>query len=203
METNVLAKLPKKKFDAKQGFAFALVNFLVKDFKLNGTVLDIGAGRGEYKKPFQKAGLKYRGIDAEPEEDFINKCSLGNESIPFSDNHFDVVFMRYVIEHIDKGEPTQKTLDEIKRVLKPNGVLIMITSDWIKKHKTFYDTFDHVSPYTQMSMRRLLEYNKFETIICRNYINIPYIWRWFPLFSFRYKVRPNGILYIGKSNRDE
>jgi len=201
MEIKVLEKLSNKKFNAKKDYAFSFVKYLAKEFKLQGEVLDIGAGRGEYSKPFESVGLNYQGIDAEPEIDSIHKCDITKEEIPFSDDSFDVVFMRYVIEHINKGEDTTHTLDEIKRVLKPGGLLVLVTSDWIRKYKTFYDAFDHVSPYTQNSTRRLLEYHCFKTMICRDYINIPFLWKYFPVLSFKYRLKRNGIIYIGKNNK--
>lgn len=198
-EVNVLEKLPEKRFKAKKDYAGAFVKFLSKEFKLEGSVLDIGAGRGEYMLPFQNSGLIYTGVDAEPEKDFIYKCNITKETMPFEDGSFDIVFMRYIIEHIEKGEDTKKALDEIKRVLKQDGILIIVTSDWIKKYKTFYDAFDHVSPYTQISTRRLLEYSDFKTVVCRNHINIPFLWRYFPIFSFRHKLISNGIFYVGRN----
>ncbi len=197
MKTKVLEKLPDEKFNAKKSYAYAFTKFLSHEYKLKGKVLDIGAGRGEYQKPFESIGLKYEGIDAEPEKDSIHQCDLTKGQIPFKDNSFDVVFMRYVIEHIEKGLDTFHALQEIKRVLKLGGKFIMITSDWYFKYRTFYDTFDHLSPYTQNSTRRLLEYSEFETITCRNYINIPWLWRYFPVFSFKHKLKCNGIFYIG------
>ena len=199
MQIKVLKKLSHKKYEAKRNYAVSFVQYLSEEFKIKGKILDIGAGRGEYKKPFESVKLIYKGIDAEPEKDFINKCDMSKEPIPFKDNTFDIVFMRYVIEQIDKWDDITKTIDEIKRVLKPGGMFIVITSDWIKKHKTFYDTFDHVSPYTKMSLHRLLEYHRFETIVSRDYINIPFIWRYLPVFSFKHKLINNGLLYIGKN----
>jgi len=195
-DTKILEELSNKKIENKKSYASAFIKYLSKEFKIKGKVLDIGSGRGEYKKPFEDAGLRYTGVDAEPEKDFIYQSDI-TKDIPFQDDSFDLVFMRYVIEHIEKGTNTTNTINEIKRVLKPGGMIVIITSDWTLKYKTFYDTFDHISPYTKMSIQRLLEYSGIKTILCRDYINIPFIWRYFPIISFKYKVKRNGIIYIG------
>ena len=47
---------------------------------------------------------------------------MNAESLEFSDNSFDTVSMAYAVHHINKID---KALDEIQRVLKPGGNLII------------------------------------------------------------------------------
>ncbi|PIX35524.1 MAG: hypothetical protein COZ59_05985, partial [Bacteroidetes bacterium CG_4_8_14_3_um_filter_31_14] len=44
------------------------------------------------------------------------------EDIPFSDKYFDTVYSSHVLEHV---EDKAKSLQEMKRVLKDNGILII------------------------------------------------------------------------------
>ncbi len=50
------------------------------------------------------------------------------ESLPFADNHFDIVICRYVYEYLVK--PLEVTA-ELKRVLKPGGKLCLIDLDGV------------------------------------------------------------------------
>jgi ubiquinone/menaquinone biosynthesis C-methylase UbiE len=54
----------------------------------------------------------------------LNNCiSIGSraEELPFADSTFDVVFSSYVLEHLKMREDS---LREMRRVLKPNGIII-------------------------------------------------------------------------------
>lgn len=87
----------------------------------NSKVLDAGAGRKPYKSFFKQH--QYTSTDIPdgfyPEKhDF--ECYL--DDIPQPDNHYDAVILSQVLEHVPN--PT-KALEEIYRILKPNGVLLL------------------------------------------------------------------------------
>lgn len=105
--------------------------------------LDIGCGEGRdlfiYQRLFNKKcpGWRFLGIDAPMNLDKFMKNKnefktdnidfVGhnlNKTLPLKDNEVDVVYCSEVIEHI--LEP-QILLNEIKRVLKPNGYFILTT----------------------------------------------------------------------------
>jgi SAM-dependent methyltransferase len=90
------------------------------------------------------------------------------QRLPYPDAYFDVVNLMEVIEHIPKAEVGQ-VLSEIRRVLKPTGVLIGTTPNY--PIKRFYDIYDalvhrmwirlrddptHVSFYNHAQLRRVL-----------------------------------------------
>jgi len=61
---------------------------------------------------------------------FLKKINLHKEKITYPDNYFDVVVMLAVLEHIDRKKLPQ-LLQNINRMLKKNGVLILTTpSPW-------------------------------------------------------------------------
>ena len=45
--------------------------------------------------------------------------------LPFSENHFDVVLSNWTIHNLDAEADRQKTLNEIVRVLKPGGMIVI------------------------------------------------------------------------------
>lgn len=96
-------------------------------------VLDIGCYDGEISKRIKdKLGnCEVYGIDISDntgeeaeKKGIIFKFNDLNEGIDFPDNIFDLVFAGEIIEHI---YDTDFFIDEIKRILKPKGVLVITT----------------------------------------------------------------------------
>lgn len=93
-------------------------------------ILEIGSGAGEYLNSLKKSdGIKV-GLDISQTALKIATsnstkarflCSK-SETLPFPSNTFDIAICCEVIEHV--GDP-QKTIEEIHRVLKPNGILFL------------------------------------------------------------------------------
>lgn len=98
-------------------------------------VLDIGCGNGYVLSKYAKEGAEVYGIDiTETSIDLCNKrfeyLSLnGNfqvanaEELPFSNNSFDCVCSMGVLHHVPD---TEKAVNEIHRVLKPGGRIILM-----------------------------------------------------------------------------
>jgi ubiquinone/menaquinone biosynthesis C-methylase UbiE len=121
-------------FDLKPSFHHIFnVNFslpYIKDKK----VLDIGCWTGQFEKVASKYTKEIWGIDPGIEAIKIAKglvpdaeFKVGNAlHLKFKNNSFETVTILDVIEHIPKNTE-EKCLKEIKRVLKPNGHLIIST----------------------------------------------------------------------------
>lgn len=100
---------------------------------LNGDVLDLGCGRAQLLEFYGSQINSYSGVErtaqqAEklklkyPESNFFS-CDLDSERIEIG-KKFDCVLMVALIEHIFN----QKfVMDNIKQVLKPNGIVIITT----------------------------------------------------------------------------
>jgi len=56
-------------------------------------VVDLGCGDQHLKKPFEKQGANYRGID-------IDECNLEVEAFPLEDETYDIAVSMAVIEHL-------------------------------------------------------------------------------------------------------
>jgi 2-polyprenyl-3-methyl-5-hydroxy-6-metoxy-1,4-benzoquinol methylase len=106
------------------------------DFIKDKTVLDIASGEGYGSYIMSKYAKKVLGVDIDEKviQHSKNKYQSSNlnfktgsvEKIPIESNSIDVVISFETIEHHDKHE---EMLKEIKRVLKPDGVLIMSSPD--------------------------------------------------------------------------
>lgn len=101
--------------------------------KKSTKILDIGAGTGRFVIPFSKMGFDTYGIDISQKmlDVIINKTekiqnlhlyNANAKNIPFQDNFFDFVTSYRVIIHIPDYE---KVIQEVYRVLKPNGYAII------------------------------------------------------------------------------
>ena len=92
-----------------------------------GRLLDFGAGSGHQATYFQSYGFEVDAIDLETSNylklrDF-EVTNYDGKKIPFPDKHFNIVFSSNVFEHIYE---TTLILDELSRVLKPNGIMVLL-----------------------------------------------------------------------------
>lgn len=94
---------------------------------ISGKGVDIGAGPGGYNGQFF-SHCELDGCDAD--EDVVKTLTfhhnkfqyyLGLESLPYSDSELDFVVCSCVIQHLNSFDELKKGINEIARVLKPNG----------------------------------------------------------------------------------
>lgn len=87
----------------------------------NSPVLEVGCGRGA----FQDLVAHYVGVDlSESVARYVHKpffCASAT-ALPFHDNSFEAVWSIHVLEHVPDPE---KVLLEMRRVLKPDGLLFL------------------------------------------------------------------------------
>jgi ubiquinone/menaquinone biosynthesis C-methylase UbiE len=98
------------------------------------SILDVGCGTGALLEFYQRYNCHLYGIDTSPAMLAIAEKRLGTEAelhlgsaaeMPYPDHSFDLVTSMLVIHEID--HPIRLAiLDEIKRVLKPAGRLLLI-----------------------------------------------------------------------------
>jgi SAM-dependent methyltransferase len=81
----------------------------------------------------------------------VEQCDV-NRGLPFADGEFGTVHCRHVIEHL--WEPLGLMRD-MERVLRPGGLLVLVTPDFRHAFRTFYDDHTHIRPLTGESLRRL------------------------------------------------
>lgn len=143
--------------------------------------LDYGCGDGKYYAHLvDKRGLATTNVHGvEVSATRVARChAIGwanarliapNDQLPFEDNSFDIINMMEVIEHIPL-EQGKRTLHQLRRVLKKNGVLLISTPNY--PIKRFYDYSDaiihrkwdrlrddptHVTHFSDSKLRNLLE----------------------------------------------
>ena len=134
-----------------------------KNFK-NKKVLDIGSGNGYVLANYAKEGADVTGVDITSKA--IELCQIrfknmninGNfmvadaEKLPFPDEYFDCVCSMGVLHHIPN---TQNAINEIFRVLKPGGrVILMFYHKNSAKYKLKYKVW---SFFTNKSVEQLVD----------------------------------------------
>lgn len=99
----------------------------------NDKVLDLGCGNGRLLQLLKDMDIEYFGIDNSEELIRLAKQEYPNNNfrvadalnLPFPDNYFDKVYGIAIFHHIPSEELRLRFLEEVKRVLKPKGILIM------------------------------------------------------------------------------
>jgi ubiquinone/menaquinone biosynthesis C-methylase UbiE len=133
-----------------------------------GKVLDIGCGTGALLDQLQTCSTEVWGVDVSPEA--LKYCSLRGHAklvladatnIPFRSEYFDVVTAIGLIEHLEQDV---EFLVETKRLLKPNGVLILLTSSF-RSLWSMHDTAnEHKRRYRLRSLNQRISEVGFEKV---------------------------------------
>lgn len=144
-------------------------------------LLEPGCGRGEFLGNFQDMGLDVHGVDISHEaKEFsdrfpVHVCDVENESLPFGDNTFDVLYSKSFIEHLHKPE---RYLTEAYRVLKPGGKLITLVPDWESNYKIYFDDFTHRTPFTQISLTDAYKMFGYSEVKVFKFRQLPIVWKY-------------------------
>jgi len=152
-------------------------------------ILDVGCGTGKLVNFFQKKGFDTHGCDSQKEaiiaaskinkKGTITKASAAN--LPYKNNSFDLISAISVIEHLTQTE-TEKFLNEADRVLKPKGIIFLITPNfnsplrYLTGSRWFgYTDPTHITFFTPKTLSNLLNKHKFINIKTRlkSAYNIP------------------------------
>jgi len=169
-----------------------LCAYLFKTFKMKPgmKMLETGCGRGEFLKNFQNLGIECTGLDCSAEMHTLlaeSGISLkvydvekGAGGVPFPDNSFDIVYNKSFLEHLRAPD---MFLREVRRVLKPGGLLLCLVPDWEANYKIYFDDFTHRTPFTVVSLRDIFMMCDFERISVYKFRQLPIVWR-FPVLNY-------------------
>ncbi len=178
------------------------INFKHIDLKHGQKLLDIGCGEGRhtieaagFKKIFcTGADINFKNLLKAKDKLDLNRnffplkrfsCAFSAADItelPFEDNSFDIVICSEVMEHIPNEN---SALAEIKRVLKPKGILALsVPRAWPEKicwslsYEYSHTKGGHIRIYSKKELIQKLE-NKGFKIFKHHYahsIHVPFWW---------------------------
>lgn len=156
----------KKPFTSYQG---KLIKYLANRFKIQrgAKTLDVCCGRYEFINEFINIGAKSYGLGMyNNAKKYFPKISskladLNIDQFPYSDNSFDVVFSKSVVERLSNPE---KIIKESRRVLNPNDLIITMTPSWKYNLVGLYDDFTHKQSFNKFSLENLHNIYDFKNV---------------------------------------
>lgn len=136
-----------------------------------GTLLDIGAGTGDFLSEAKNQNWQITGIEPNDKAKAIavSKGVCFAASLETLENHtFDVITMWHVLEHVPDLE---KQIQELKRLLKPSGTLIIAVPNFKSfdaqhygKFWAAYDVPRHLWHFSKISIEKLFLSEKMQLI---------------------------------------
>jgi len=148
--------------------------------------LDIGCGRGEFLKGFINCGVCGHAVDQSsaarkycPEAE-LRIADIENEGLPYSDNFFDVVYSKSVIEHFYYPE---RLIKEMYRVLKPGGLAITLCPAWEYNYRIYFEDYSHRTPFMLESLRDIQLINGLEDVQVEFFRQLPSTWHQMAVFA--------------------
>lgn len=145
-------------------------DFLQQFVGFNDAVLDIAAGHCEFIN-FIHAPEKYA-VDISPRiKKYANKdvkifiCSATR--LPRSlYGRIDTVFMGCFLEHLPSKSAIVQVLQQIKKVLRENGKLIILNPNIRFSTSEYWDYFDHLTAVSDRSVVEVLEALGYRIDVC-------------------------------------
>ncbi len=129
-----------------------------------GSLLDIGAGTGDFLSVAKNDGWKITGIEPSEKAKAIAKnkgVSFVEQTSELDNNSFDVITMWHVLEHVPDLD---KQIKELKRLLKPTGTLIIAVPNFksfdAKHYGKFWAAYDvpiHFWHFSKMAIKLLFK----------------------------------------------
>jgi 2-polyprenyl-3-methyl-5-hydroxy-6-metoxy-1,4-benzoquinol methylase len=123
-------------------------------------LLDFGCGSGIFVEELEKAGFDAHGVDISDEavrfgalQGIKNLSVIDSHKINFSDNTFDVVLSMDVLEHLEDEE---WALKEIERILKPNGIFVVMVPAYMFLWGVQDEVAHHYRRYTKGSLLKVV-----------------------------------------------
>lgn len=143
----------------------------INEFKEEGSILDIGAGTGDFLEIAKLKNWKVKGV--EPNTSAREKASqkgivLKEKLSEISSSYFDVITMWHVLEHV-KDPDSQ--IQYLKDLLNENGILVIAVPNFksydaihYKKNWAAYDVPRHLWHFSKKGIEQLFKKNGFSLI---------------------------------------
>ncbi|RED24909.1 methyltransferase family protein [Flavobacterium cutihirudinis] len=117
------------------------LNLINSEQTQKGKILDIGAGTGDFLLTAKNDGWNVIGVEPSDRAKNIAKqkgISFVEETASLENNSFDVITMWHVLEHVPNLE---LQIQELKRLLKPTGTLIVAVPNFKSFDAIHYGEF--------------------------------------------------------------
>ncbi|MEA9413607.1 class I SAM-dependent methyltransferase [Flavobacterium sp. PL02] len=140
------------------------LNLINSENPQKGRILDIGAGTGDFLLTAKQNGWETVGVEPSDRAKSIaikKGISFVGKIGDLENNSFDVITMWHVLEHVPNLE---LQIQELKRLLKPTGTLIVAVPNFksfdANHYKTFWAAYDvpiHFWHFSKKAIQSLFE----------------------------------------------
>jgi SAM-dependent methyltransferase len=203
-----LQRIYENRFGGNLEYRRAVWRVLITEFfgrflRPEHAVLDLGCGYGEFINQIhctRRYAMDLNPNAAQrlaPEVQFFQQDCAARWPLP--DGALDVVFTSNFFEHLPDKVVLGRTLDEIRRCLKPDGQLIAVGPNIKYLAGRYWEFWDHYIPLTENSLAealtsrgfsilqnigRFLPYTmacgpRYPLMLIRLYVRLPIFWRFF------------------------
>lgn len=136
-----------------------------------GKLLDIGAGTGDFLVAAKKAGWQTQGIEPSEKAKAIateKGVNFAESLDSVADHTYDAITMWHVLEHVPDVE---KQIAELKRILKPDGILIVAVPNYRSYDAQYYGSYwaaydvpRHLWHFSKTAIKKLFNAEAMEVI---------------------------------------
>ena len=140
------------------------INLIKKHHAGVGNILDIGCGTGDFLVVGQKSGWQTTGVETNIKAKLLaeNKnITVFETSQNLENQSFDIITMWHVLEHV---YDVDAQISELKRLLKPNGTIIIAVPNYKSfdakfygRHWAAFDVPRHLSHFSKSSIKIIFE----------------------------------------------
>lgn len=132
----------------------------------SGSILDVGAGTGDFLVEAKKKGWKTFGV--EPNASAVDRAKqkgivLESDLDSFVNSKMDVVTLWHVLEHIPNLE---ETIEKLSNIVKPGGTLIVAVPNYksydAKYYGKFWAAYDvprHIWHFSRTAIKKMFNRN--------------------------------------------
>lgn len=172
----------------------------------NGRFLDVGCGNGDFLLKMKQTGMICYGVDPGQydkkfaKDNDLRMISGTLKEAKYPSNYFDVITINHVFEHVTNPS---EVLDELHRILKPNGTLILGTPETSSlarvvfgKYWVAFDIPRHLFLYSHKNIKQYAKKSNFKIVRTRYTSSSPLQFIGSTLY-FTNKFRKNKV-YLSK-----
>jgi SAM-dependent methyltransferase len=132
-----------------------IVPYLERWIPVDAAIVDVGAGYCSFINAV--TGRRRIAVDQNPASgdfaadgvEFVCASALALDALDDAD--FDVVFASNLLEHLDRAGIAQALL-EFRRILRPDGRLLLIQPNYRLCSARYWDDYTHVTPLSDVSL---------------------------------------------------
>jgi SAM-dependent methyltransferase len=179
-------------FTAREHILISIIKTLQKKsyFQQNIKILNVGCSTGrssEYLAQFgEVTSIEYDAFCCEftSKKTGLKIIHGSITELDFENNSFDLVCAFDVVEHV---EDDALAVAEMKRVLKPNGIMLLTVPAFMDLWSHHDEINHHFRRYTIPELKKHFP-EKQENIIFKSYFNT---WLFIPIYAFRKLSKPS------------